>query len=689
MLPGIPQDVYLNRQLSQLEFNHRVLKLAKDPTIPLLERLKFLFIFSNNMDEFFEVHVAALKQQITFPGKLNAELGSTIRETLTLISEKAHKIASKQYELFNDVLLPSLEEEKIRILEKRLWNTDQKNWVNTYFREEVLPIISPIALDVAHPFPQLVNKSLNFIVTLEGKDAFGRTSGLAVVHVPRSLPRIIPIPTELRKKGFEDFFSLGAIIEAHMPDLFPGMSVTGNYQFRVTRDSEVFLDEKNIEDLALAVKTGLLARRFSHAVRLEISYDCPEYLANFLLEKHELTDIDLYRQKGPVNLARFMALLPFLKRPDLRFEPFTPGLPKRLKQDGNLFDIIRDGDILLHHPYQSFEPVVEFIRQATLDPEVLAIKQTLYRVGAGSKMVRALIDAAKAGKEVTAVIELRARFDEASNIELASSLQEAGALVVYGIVGYKTHAKMTLIVRRENNDIEHYVHLSTGNYHGRTAREYTDIGLLTCNTTIGHDVQLLFQELTGMGEEAHMKLLLQSPFTLAKKMETLIHHEIEEAKKNKPAKIILKMNAITDTHLINLLYKASQAGVKIELIVRGMCCLRPGLKGISENIKVKSVLGRFLEHSRIFYFYHGGEELVFCSSADWMERNLYHRIELCFPILNKTLAHQVKEQALMNYLKDNTHSWILNSQGRYSRRKAKGPHQHNAQEFLLKKLVKS
>lgn len=674
-------ELYINRELSALEFNGRVLKQAQDPDVPLLERLRFLFICSSNLDEFFEVRVAGIKQQINFGAYLSSADGLSPQELLTTISVKSHGMVTEIYRTLNEELIPALVQEKIRFLKPKQWSASQAQWVHHYFTTEALPIISPIALDLSHPFPRLANKSLNFIVSLVGDDAFGRHSGLAVVHVPRSIPRVIPVPAQLREHK-DDFFFLTSIIEAHVGDLFPGMKVKGCYQVRVTRNSDLLLGEEEAEDLALAVKTSLLASRYGNAARLEIAADCPDEIAHFLLEKLHLTEQELYRVDGPVNLSRFMMLLKLIDRPELLYPPFTQGIPVQLRPKEDFFAKIRQQDILLNHPYQSFMPVIELINQATLDPDVLAIKQTLYRTGAASVIVTSLMEAARAGKEVTAVIELRARFEEEHNIELATRLQEAGVLVVYGVVGYKTHGKMLLIVRRENQKMQRYVHLGTGNYHLRTTREYTDIGLLTYDQDIGEDVNKLFMQLTGMGKAVKTKKLLYSPFTLFDGLHHFIHSEIKAANAGKEAYITIKVNALTDSKIIQLLYEASNAGVKIDLIVRGICALRPGIKGISENIRVRSIVDRFLEHSRIFYFYHGGEERLYCSSADWMERNFYHRVEIAFPIEDKKLVAEIKEE-LHWYLTDNTNSWELAADGSYKRNSPGKQTAKNAQLTLL------
>ncbi len=655
---------YINRELSWLAFNERVLCLAEDSSLPLLERLRFLFISSGNLDEFFEIRVAGVKQQIAVKSHHRGADGLLPEQVLQKISHKAHELVDRIYQVLNHDLIDCLAKEQIHLMAPDDWDPTQAQWIEHYFEKEVLPVISPIALDLAHPFPQLANKSLNFIVRLKGKDAFGRKGNLAIVHVPRSIPRAILAPKDINHEKTWLFF-LTSIIHAHVEKLFPGMEVGGCYQFRITRNSDLFLDEEEIEDLALALKTSLFSRHYGNAVRLEIDANCPDDIANYLLQKHQLTTEDMYRVNGPVNITRFMMIMNLIDRPDLHYPPFTPKVPQELKQQKDIFAAIREMDILMHHPYQSFDPVLALIHQATVDPNVLAIKQTLYRTGAESKIVNALVEAARAGKEVTAIIELRARFDEASNIELANRLQAAGALVVYGVVGYKTHAKMILIVRRENNQLKRYVHLGTGNYHARIAREYTDFGLLTYDQTIGEDVHAIFQELTGMGNAAATKKLIHSPFSLDAKFHQLIDTEIDNAKNGLDAKIIAKINAITDEKIIRKLYQASQAGVSIDLIVRGICSLRPGIKGISENIRVRSVLGRFLEHSRFFYFYQNGQDILYCGSADWMERNLYHRVEVCFPIDNPHIKATFMCDIFPTYFSGENPCWTLQGDGSY------------------------
>lgn len=675
-------EYYINRELSLLEFNRRVIEQASDESVPLLERLKFLCIASNNLDEFFEIRVSGLKQQVKYGSVQTGADNMTPIEVLNHIGQVANELVEEQYRVLNDILIPEMAREKIRLIRRNEWRPKLVRWVRRFFRSELLPVLSPIGLDPAHPFPKVLNKNLYFIVTLDGKDAFGRDSGLAIVQAPRSLPRLVPVQKEI-SSGPNDFILLSSIIHAHVGDLFPGMKATGCYQFRVTRDGDLFVDDEEVDDLLRALEGELPSRRYNDAVRLEVADNCPKEVSDFLLKQFELEENDLYQVNGPVNLGRLMGLLDYIDRPDLKYSGFTPDIPPRLIKQTNIFDSLRNGDLLLLHPFQSFAPVLDFLRQAAADPNVLSIKQTLYRTGNDSAIVEALKDAAREGKEVTVVIELRARFDEEANIELASSLQEAGAHVVYGVVGYKTHAKMIMVVRREGRSLRRYVHLGTGNYHARTARLYTDYGLLTCDKAVSEDVNKLFHQLTGLGRATKLKKLLQSPFTLHKSIMEFIQQEKDNALKGKEAHIIAKMNALVEPEIIRALYDASRVGVKIDLIVRGVCCLRPGVKGVSENIKVRSVVGRFLEHTRIFYFLNAGEERIFCSSADWMTRNLFHRVEACFPIEEKRTRDQVKQFGLMPYLSDNTQSWLLQSDGTYRRIKAGSHKPRSAQQSLL------
>ena len=675
-------DLFINRELSLLEFNRRVIEQASDESVPLLERLRFLCIASTNLDEYFEIRVSGIKQQVKYGSVQTGPDNQSPVDVMKQISLTAHNLVQEQYRVLNEVISPALTKEKIRVLKRLSWKPAAARWIKRYFNSNVLPVLSPIGLDPSHPFPRVLNKNLYFIISLDGKDAFGRETDLAIVQAPRSLPRVVPVPPE-HTTGSNDFVLLSSIIHAHVSDLFPGMKVTGCYQFKVTRDGELFVDSEEVEDLLRALEGELPSRRFSDAVRLEVADNCPEELSFFLLQKFGLEDADLYKVNGPVNLNRLIAIVDLVNRPDLIYPGFTPDVPPRLQKSSNIFDTLRNGDILLCHPFQSFAPVIDFLRQAAHDPNVLSIKQTLYRTGIDSAIVEALKDAARIGKEVTVVIELLARFDEEANIEMASELQDAGAHVVYGIVGYKTHAKMCMVVRREGRVLRRYVHLGTGNYHSRTSRIYTDYGMFTCDKDIGLDVNKLFLQLTGLGRATKLKKLLQSPFTLLKRLLELIDAEAKNAVEKKEARIIVKMNALVDPDLIRALYRASQAGVKVDLVIRGICCLRPGIKGVSDNIHVRSIVGRFLEHTRVFYFYHGGEELLFCSSADWMPRNMHNRVEVCFPIDEKRPRDQVLNYGLFNYLSDNTQSWIMQTDGSYKRSRPGNSRPRSAQQLAL------
>src|SRR6266436_4836192 len=610
-----PQQ-YINRELSFLEFNQRVLEQAFDESVPLLERLKFLCISCSNLDEFFEIRVAGLKQLQELGGAQLAADGMSIPEQLTAIHDRATRLVADQYRCLNSLLLPALALEGVPLLGPTEWTVQQSAWLEQYFEREVEPVLSPLGLDPARPFPRIQNKSLNFIVRLEGKDAFDRDSELAIVQAPRSLPRVVPLPGE---GAHRDCVLLSSIVQAFVHKLFTGITVIGCYQFRCTRNSDLFVDEEEIDDLRRALEGELAHRRYGAAVRLETSSDCPDDMVKFLQAQFASAGLDTYPVAGPVNLNRLSAVYDLVQRPDLKYPIFTPGTPRRLVGATDLFACIRHKDVLLHHPYQSFAPVMDFLRQAAADPQVLAIKQTLYRAGHDSPLVDALVAAAHAGKDVTVIVELRARFDEEANIELSNRLQEAGAHVMYGVVGYKTHAKLTLIVRREAGGIRRYCHLGTGNYHARTARA---------------------------------------------------------------ARIIVKMNALVDPQVIEALYRASCAGVKIDLIVRGVCCLRPGVPGVSENISVRSIVGRFLEHSRVFYFENGGEPDMFCASADWMERNFFRRVEVAFPIRRQDHAERMLRDLDFS-LKDNCQAWKLHPDGRYARISRGSERALSAQSELL------
>lgn len=677
-------DLFENRELSYLKFNLRVLQQAKNSAHPLLERLMFLLIFSSNLDEFFEIRVSGLRKQLGFGRQRPGPDGLYPEQVLKILHEQVRKALDEQYAILNDDLFPSLANENIRFLPRHEWSSELIKWSERYFRDQVVPVVSPLGLDPAHPFPRLVNKSLNFILSLDGKDAFGRESGLAIVPAPRSLPRLIKVPRSIMPEG-DNFIFLSSVIHANVDQFFPGMTVTECHQFRVTRNSDLEMSNVEVEDVASALQGELHSRRFGAATKLEVGKECPPELTNFLLERFNLTDDALFRLDGPVNLQRLMALYKMIDREDLRFPKFTPGLPSALDEHNDIFYAVDKEDQLLHHPFESFIPIIDWLRQAAKDPTVLSIKQTLYRTNESSELVEALAEAARNGKEVTVVIELRARFDEEENMTFASILQEAGAVVVYGVMGYKTHAKMLLIVRRTGDRLKRYAHLGTGNYHRKNSLTYTDYGLLTADESICADVHKVFQQITGMGKKIHPKLLIHAPFNLSKSLVRMIEAEAAAAKAGKPARIIGKINALTDPVIIKALYTASMAGVKIDLIVRGVCCLKPGINGVSENITVTSVIGRFLEHSRVYYFQNNSHQ-IYCSSADWMERNLSHRIEVCFPILKKKLAARILAD-LELYISDDVQSWVMQADGEYIERTALDSDKLGVQSTLLRQLA--
>ncbi len=657
-------NLYFNRELSLLAFTRRVLELARDPEVPLLERVWFLCISCTNLDEFFEVRVASIRQRLQHgadqPGPDSLSAGAM----LEAIREYTRELVHEQYRVLNQELKPDLARENIRILEASQWTRRQHRWLHRYFQREIMPVLSPLGLDPVHPFPRILNKSLNFAVELEGQDAFGRDSGMALVRAPRSLPRIIRIPKSY-SRGPNDFVFLSTVLEVFVHELFPGMRVLGCNQFRVTRNSELFVDEEEIDDLARTLRGELLERGFAQAVRLELDRSCPIDVAKFIAGQFGLDESDVYRCDGPVNLNRIIAICTLADRPDLRYPSFQPAIPAMLRGKSDLFAALRKRDLLLHHPYDSFSITLDLLRQAVNDPDVLAIKQTFYRTGSESTLVSLLIEAARAGKDVTVVVELRARFDEEANITLATRLQEAGVQVVYGVVGHKTHAKLMMIVRRERRRLRRYVHLGTGNYHAGTARAYTDWALLTASEVIGEDVHALFQQMSGMGRAIALKQIVQSPFGLHEFLLQRIEREITHANEGKPGAIQIKLNAITEPELIQALYRASRAGVRVRMVVRGTCCLRPGVAGLSENIEVRSILGRFLEHSRVYHFHNAGQDEIWASSADLMERNLFQRIEACFPILDPKLAQRVLRESFDSAFADNRQAWLLQASGEY------------------------
>ncbi len=656
-------QLYINRELSFLEFNQRVLDQAKDRHIPLLERVRFLCISCANLDEFFEIRVASLKELLEAGAVQAGPDGLSVPEQLKAIRARAVRLVDEQYQLLNDVLMPELAQQGVVFVSPDMWTEAQAAWLGDYFSREVEPVLSPLALDPARPFPQILNKSLNFAVVVEGEDGFGRNSGLAVVQAPRSLPRLIRLPDEL---GSRNFVFLGTIVEAFVSKLFAGMNMCGCYQFRVTRNSDLFVEQEEVDDLLRAVEGELASRRFGDAVRLETAHDCPDEILTYLLDQFGLTGDDLYKVPGQVNLNRLMAVYDLVDRTELKYAAFAPSVPERLRSGNDLFTTLRAGDVLMHHPFQGFGPVADFIKQAASDPQVLAIKQTLYRAGSDSTIVGALVEAAQAGKDVTVIIELRARFDEEANIELATKLQEAGAHVMYGVFGFKTHAKLVMVVRREEKGLRRYCHLGTGNYHPKTARLYTDYGLMTADESIGEDIHEIFLQLTGLTRVPRLRKLLHAPFSLHQALLAKIDREGAHASAGRPARIIAKLNALTEPTIIQALYRASRAGVNIDLIVRGLCCLRPGVRGVSERITVRSIIGRFLEHSRVYYFENAGEREIYCGSADWMDRNLFRRIEVAFPVEAPELQSRITDD-LKLYLADDTQAWMLDSAGHYTR----------------------
>ncbi len=679
-------DLYINRELSQFEFSKRVLAQAQDPNVPLLERLRFLCITCTNLDEFFEIRVAALKQRIEIGAPAQGPEKLSAQEVFDAIRSGMLSVVDQQYELLNKTLFRELTKAGVQFLQSEDWNDEQQAWLKDYFLEQVVPVLTPLTFDPSRPFPRILNKSLNFIVRLRGKDAFGRRRHRGMVQAPRSLPRIIQLPEHLGKPDCQNFVFLSSIIRMHVEKLFPGLAVDGCYQFRVTRNSNLYVDDEEVSDLVRALEGQLEASRYGAAVRLEISHECPEDLQQFLLDHFDLDEHDMYLVDGPVNLNRLATICDMEDRPELRYPTFVQGLPEELLGNENLFSLLAKKNVLLHHPYQSFAPTIDFISTASTDPDVLAIKITLYRTGPESPIVDHLVNAAKAGKEVTVIIELMARFDEAANISLANRLQEAGAHVVYGLVGYKTHAKMTLVVRRESGKLVRYVHLGTGNYHHATTRVYTDYGYMSSSQRLGEDVHKVFMQLTSLTEARDFNRMLTSPFTLYDALIEKIGREADNARAGKKARIIAKINSLNQTGIIDALYDASKAGVQVDLIVRGICSLRPGVPGLSENIHVRSIVGRFLEHSRVYYFLNDGDEEFYCSSADWMDRNLLRRNESCFEIRQKRLKDQIRGD-LELFLADNCQAWALHGDGSYERLTPGTDEPVSAQAVFLEKLA--
>ncbi|MEM7304021.1 MAG: polyphosphate kinase 1 [Pseudomonadota bacterium] len=678
-------EYFINREISQLKFNERVLEQAKDIDTPLLERVKFLCISCTNLDEFFEIRVGGIKQHIEYATGYTTADQIPPKQLLTQIHQTATELVTEQYRVFNEDIEPALAKENIHLIPREKWSRAQRKWIHQFFSEQVEPVLSPLGIDPGHPFPRILNKSLNFIVEVGGSDAFGRDGHLAVVQAPRSLPRMIQLPGD--GDNASNFVFLSSVIHEFVNDLFEGLEVFGCYQFRVTRNSDLLVDDE-IDDLLMALEGELASRRYGAAVRLETSTNTPDHLVDYLLQQFQLSEADLYRVNGPVNLNRLLNTYDLIERADLKYKSFTALPANPITPESNLFKVIAKQDVLMHHPFQSFAPVLNFIHQAAADPKVLAIKQTLYRTGAKSRIVDSLVEAAMAGKEVTVVIELMARFDEAANIALANRLQKAGAHVVYGIVGMKTHAKMILVIRRENGKLIRYAHLGTGNYHQSTAKLYTDYGMFTSDPEITLDLHEIFLQLTSFTKIPKLNCVLQSPFTLYKTIIEFIDKETRRASKGRKAKIIARANSLIEPQLIQALYRASQAGVEIKLMIRGQCCLRPGVKGISENIEVRSIVGRFLEHSRVFYFYNGGRSKLYCSSADWMDRNFFRRVETAWPIEDRLIKKRMLAEMEL-YFKDTNNAWILQPDGEYIRKKPKKESKAiTAQTELLARFAK-
>src|SRR6185312_7982010 len=662
----VATGLFLNRELAALEFNFRVLAMAYDRGVPLLERVRYLSIVASNLDEFFEVRVAMLQYYQASGQAQPGPDGIPPAELSRRIRARVLDLIADAYGVWRDELQPQLAASQVNFSTRQQWSPAQRRWLQGYVEDSALPMLSPLEMDAAHRFPRILSKTLNIAMVMRAPDAPGHDTRTVLLGVPRSLPRLLRLPDEIGGPG-DHFVLLAEVLCAYAGLLYPDAEVLGAYPFRVTRNSELLVDENEVENLAQALKEELPARGYGHAARLEIGVDCPDDLAAMLAANLQLDASGVYRCEGPVNLVRVGQIHAWLDRPELKFAPFTPRLPEAARSRKSLFEQIAQRDILLHHPYESFNPVIELLRQAALDPDVLAIKQTLYRAGEETPLLEPLVDAARHGKDVTVVIELRARVDEAANIHRAAGLHENGVQVVHGVVGFKTHAKMLLIIRRERSGLRRYVHLSTGNYHQLNSRMYTDIGLMTADPEITEDVHKVFQQLSGLGPIIRLKRLLHSPFTLYTGVIERIERETANAQAGHQARIMARLNALNEPHVIAALYGASQAGVEIDLVVRGACTLRPGLRGISERIRVRSIVGRFLEHSRVYWFANDGDPELFCASADWMERNLLRRIEIAFPISDPALAARTFEETLANALADNTQAWLLDSQGRYRR----------------------
>ncbi len=662
----------LNRERAILAFNRRVLAQARRADVPLLERLRYITIVSSNMDEFFEVR---------FADALEAMRGATgnddpQRDELRQVAAEAHDLIVEKYAIFNHEVMPALQAQGIFIVNHAQRSPAQRAWVAKFFETQVQPLLLPVGLDPAHPFPQVANKSLNFIVKLGGQDAFGRDNSIAIVKVPRALPRVIALPGAVCEPGTQGFVLLTSVIRAHLEVLFGGRPVEAFSQFRVTRDSELEVDEDDVTNLRQAMRSGLTTRHYGQAIRLEVVATCPEPLWRLLLDQFSLPEAALYLVNGPVNLVRLNQLIDHARAPALRFALRSPSWPEAdLPRDSSVLARLRQGDVLLHHPFQSFEVVVEFLREAVHDPDVLAIKQTVYRTGSQSVLMELLIEAARRGKDVCVVVELKARFDEEANINWAERLEAVGAQVVYGIVGFKTHAKLLLVTRRETTRrgsvvLRRYAHLSTGNYNPGTARLYTDLGMLTADALLTADADAVFHQLASLTKVRTPRHLLTAPFALHQRLVAHIEQVAEAARNGQPGRIVLKINALTEPAMIHALVQAGQAGADIDLIVRGACMLPPGIPGVTDRIRVRSVVGRFLEHTRVIYFRWGeadADEVLYLTSADWMGRNMFRRIELAWPVRDPALRQRVIDECLVPYLGDQRDAWVQAPSGSYAR----------------------
>jgi polyphosphate kinase len=676
------KQIFGNREQSWLAFNRRVLEQAHSTSNPLLERVKFLAIVSSNLDEFFEIRVAGIMQQADAEAAGLSLDGLTPRENLRIIQESVNKLVADQYACWHKELVPALADEGILFRNATQLAEKEQAWVREYFETQVLPVLTPLAVDQAHPFPLLGNKTLNVLVSLDHPETPNQEKLMVILPVPRSLPRIVHIMPD-DEESIRHMF-LSEIIKLCAGRLFPGYEVKGAHAFRVTRNSDLYIDEEEAENLLKKIEEELRNLRRGAAVRLEIEDGADTELLNALCGHLVIAPEHAIKLKGPLNLFRLMSLYEMIDRPDLKYSPFVPAEPAALALHKGVFDLVRERDLLLHHPYESFAPVVAFVEQAARDPEVLAIKQTLYRTSGDSPIVRALIDASLAGKQVTALVELMARFDEANNIKWARELEEAGVHVVYGLVGHKTHCKCCLVVRKEGGTLRRYAHLGTGNYNPKTARLYTDFSLLTCREQLTAEVAQLFNTLTGLGRTPDFKHLLVAPFNLHARMQDFIAAEAANAAAGKPARIIAKMNKLVDPVTMENLYAASQAGVKVDLIVRATCCLRPGVKGLSENIRLRNIVGRFLEHARVFYFENGGAPQVYLGSADWMPRNFFRRVEALFPIEDPELRRRIVEEVLPTELRDNEDARELQPDGTYvPPKRESGAESFSAQKYFM------